>query len=58
MIGSEAKQNFDIANALVKAGQFEAARKVELMPSDRKLIEARIVARIVAARANSTKERT
>ena len=56
MNGAQAKQNFDIANALIKAGQFEDARKVELMPSDRGLIEKRIAES--GAGANTTKERT
>ena len=42
MIGEQAKKNFDIAAALVRAGQFEAARLVELLPSDRKVIEDKI----------------
>ena len=46
--GPEALAAFNQANALVKAGQYEEALAVEMLPSDRKLIEARIV----AARAN------
>ena len=54
MNGPEAKAAFERASKLVKAGEYEAALAVEMMQSDRKLIEARIV----AARAKGTKEQT
>ena len=44
MTGEEARVNFEQAAALVKAGRYEEARSVELLPSDRKVIEQRIAA--------------
>ena len=55
MNGPEAKAAFDLANALVKEGKYEAALAVEMLPSDRKLIEKRI-AESSGAGANSAKE--
>ena len=43
---------FERAAQLVKQGDFDAARAVEMLPSDRQVIEQRI-----AAIANSTKEK-
>ena len=44
MIGTEAKANYDLAAQAVKEGRFEDARKVELLPSDRVVIERKIAA--------------
>ena len=52
MTGFEAHDAYCKALALVKQGDFDAARAVELLPSDRQVIEQRIEAAI----ANSTKE--
>ena len=57
MTGPEAKQAFDRASRLVKAGKYEAALAVEMLPSDLELIKERIE-RLMAASANTTKERT
>ena len=59
MNGPEAKAAFERASKLVKAGEYEDALSVEMLPSDRRLIEARIFAAAKqAASANTTKERT
>ena len=55
MTGPEAKQAFDRASRLVKAGKYEAALAVEMLPSDLELIKERIE-RLMAASANSAKE--
>ena len=55
MNGLEAIAAFKKADALFKAGEYEAALSVEMMPSDRTLIEKRI-AELNASGANSTKE--
>lgn len=39
MNGTQARENYEAARALVKTGQHDAARLLKLMPSDRKLIE-------------------
>lgn len=44
MTGAQALHNFTLAAKLVKEGKHEEARAVELLPSDRKVIEARIAA--------------
>ena len=54
MTGPEALAAFERAAQLVKQGDFAAARAVELLPSDREVIEQRIRAAI----ANRNKERT
>ena len=51
MTGPEALAAFERAAQLVKQGDYAAARAVELLPSDREVIEQRIEAAI----ANSTK---
>ena len=53
MLGTSALAAFERAAQLVKQGDFAAARAVELLPSDRQVIEQRIEAAI----ANSTKEK-
>ena len=54
LYGTASKAAFDRANALVKEGKFAEARAVELLPSDRKLIEERIAS---SANRNDTKEK-
>ena len=54
MLGKEALAAFERAAQLVKQGDYAAARAVEMLPSDREVIEQRIV----AASANRTKETT
>ena len=54
MLGLEALAAFERAAQLVKQGDFAAARAVEMLPSDRVVIESRIEAAI----ANSTKEKS
>ena len=51
MKGTEALAAFELAAQLVKQGDYAAARAVELLPSDREVIEQRIKAAI----ANTTK---
>ena len=51
MSGPEALAAFERAAQLVKQGDYAAARAVEMLPSDRAVIEQRIKAAI----ANSTK---
>ena len=58
MNGPEALAAFNRANALVKAGEYEQALSVEMLPSDRGLIERRIAAAKQANGAKTTKERT
>lgn len=41
-VNKAAKEAFDRAAALVKEGKLEEARAVELLPSDRRIIERRI----------------
>ena len=53
MTGPSALAAFERASKLVKQGDFAAAREVEMLPSDRAVIESRIVAAI----ANSAKEK-
>ena len=53
MTGFEAHDAYCKALALAKQGDYAAARAVEMLPSDRVVIESRIEAAI----ANSTKER-
>ena len=53
MTGPEALAAFERASQLVKQGDFAAARAVELLPSDRAVIEQRISAAI----ANSANQR-
>ena len=43
MKGFEALAAFERAAQLVKQGDFAAAREVEMLPSDRQVIEQRIV---------------
>ena len=57
MNGPEALAAFNRANALVKEGRYDETLSVEMMPSDRELIEARIAAAKQAAGANSNEER-
>jgi len=52
MTGPEAIAAFNRAAELVKAGKYAEARAVEMLPSDRQVIEAKIA---VAASANTTK---
>ena len=52
MLGTEALASFERAAQLVKQRDYAAARAVALLPSDRQVIEQRIVAAI----ANSAKE--
>ena len=52
MTGAEALAAFHKADALVKAGKFSEALAVEMLPSDRAVIEAKIAAHM-AASANS-----
>mgnify|MGYP001023450139 CR=1 FL=1 len=42
MTGEQANANFQKAAQLVREGRFQEARAVELLDSDRKVIEARI----------------
>ena len=56
MIGPESKLAYDKANALLKAGEYEKALAVVMLPSDREIIERRIAAAKQAAGANTTKE--
>ena len=58
MTGAEAIAAFDQAKALVKAGRYDDALAVEMLESDRQVIEARIAAAKNASCANTTKERT
>ena len=57
MTGPEAKAAYDRANAFFKAGDYEAALSVEMLPSDRALIGEKIAAAKQAASANTTKEK-
>ena len=57
MTGFEAHDAYCKALALVKQGDYAAARAVEMLPSDRQVIEQRIEAAI-AKGAKTTKERT
>ena len=57
LAGPEAKAAYDRANAFFKAGDYEAALSVEMLPSDRVVIENNIAAAKQAASAN-TNERT
>ena len=56
LAGPEAKAAYDRAKALVKAGEYEAALSVEMLPSDRALIGEKIAAAKQAASAKGTKE--
>lgn len=40
--GQQAREAFETAAKLVKEGRFDEALAVDLLPSDRKLIQARI----------------
>lgn len=42
-MNKEAKRKFDEADRLVKQGRYDEVRVVDLLPSDRAVIEARIV---------------
>ncbi len=42
MTGEEAKRLFDEANALVKQGRYEEARRVPMLPSDHVVIDQNI----------------
>jgi len=59
MTGPEALAAFTRANFLVKQGQYDNALAVEMLPSDRAVIEAHIAAANLAACANTseTKEK-
>ena len=57
MTGPEANLAFLQAVGLVKEGRYEEALAVKLLPSDRKVIEARIAAAKHDASANTTEEK-
>ncbi len=46
MNGADAKIAYDKAAALVKEGKYEEARAVEMLPSDKSVIEAKIAEHI------------
>ena len=58
MTGQQALAAFNEAAALVKAGRYDDALAVPMLPSDRSVIEARIAEAKNASCANTTKERT
>lgn len=51
--GQQAREAFEEAARFVKSGRYEEARQVKLLPSDRKLIEARI--RVASANRDERK---
>ena len=55
MTGADAKAAFDQASALVKLNRYAEALAVELYPSDRRVIEAKIAAAKQAPSAKGTK---
>ena len=58
MTGPEAIAAFEQAKALVSQGRYDDAIAVQMLESDRTVIEARIAEAKNASCANTTKERT
>ena len=56
LAGPEAKAAYYRSNAFVKAGEYEAALSVEMLPSDRALIGEKIAAAKQAASAKGNAE--
>lgn len=55
VFGTVARESFETAAKLVKEGKYEEALAVNLLPSDRKLIQARI--NVASANRTDTKEK-